>query len=168
MNPPLALVAGIGSRNRSIGKAGGLLRMVPDDLRRFAAKTIGKPVIMGRKTFESVIALSGRPLANRPKIVLSRNPDYVHEHAIACQSLAAALERAALYTPEEIHIGGRPELYDQAIHLVDRLYLTLFDDDHEGEARFPRFEDEFVEVCRHGVRQHEGLEYEWVDYVRRR
>ncbi|ROM53271.1 hypothetical protein BK649_11840 [Pseudomonas canadensis] len=167
MYPPLALVAGIGSRNRSIGKAGGLLRMVPDDLRRFAAKTIGKPVIMGRKTFESVIALSGRPLAERPNIVLSRNPDFEHQHAIVCQSLASALERAALYNPDEIHIGGGPELYDQVIHRVGRLYLTLFNDDHEGEARFPSFEEEFVEVCRHGVRQHEGLEYEWVDYVRR-
>ncbi|OAJ45755.1 dihydrofolate reductase [Pseudomonas marginalis] len=164
---PIAVVAGMGRRNRSIGKAGGLLRMVPDDMRRFAAKTIGKPVIMGRKTFESVIALSGRPLADRPNIVLSRNPAFEHEQAVVCRSLASALECAASYHPEEIHIGGGPELYDQVIDRVDRLYLTLFNDDHEGEARFPSFEDEFIEVCHHGVREHEGLAYEWVDYVRR-
>ncbi len=164
---PLALVAGMGRHNRSIGKAGGLLRNVPDDMRRFAAKTIGKPVIMGRKTFESVIALSGRPLVDRPNIVLSRNPAYRHEHAIICRSLASALECAAAFAPEEIHIGGGPELYDQVIGQVDRLYLTLFNDDHEGEAKFPSFESEFSEVCRHGVREHQGLEYEWVDYVRR-
>lgn len=97
---PIAVVAGMGRRNRSIGKAGGLLRMVPDDMRRFAAKTIGKPVIMGRKTFESVIALSGRPLADRPNIVLSRNPAFEHEQAVVCRSLASALECAASYHPE--------------------------------------------------------------------
>ena len=167
MSIPLALVAGIGRHNRSVGKAGGLLRNVPDDMRRFAAKTIGKPVIMGRKTFESVIALSGRPLVDRPNIVLSRDPAYRHEHAIVCRSLASALECAAAFAPEEIHIGGGPELYDQVIDRVDRLYLTLFYDDHEGEAKFPSFEGEFIEVCRHGVREHKGLEYEWVDYVRR-
>lgn len=167
MNIPLALVAGIGRHNRSIGKAGGLLRNVPDDMRRFAAKTIGKPVVMGRKTFESVIALSGRPLVDRPNIVLSRDPAYRQEQAIVCRSLASALECAAAFAPEEIHIGGGPELYDQVIDQVDRLYLTLFNDDHEGEAKFPSFESEFIEVCRHGVREHKGLEYEWVDYVRR-
>lgn len=167
MSIPIALVAGIGRGNRSIGKAGGLLRRVPDDMHRFATKTIGKPVIMGRKTFESVIELSGRPLVDRPNIVLSRDPTYQHDHAIVCQSLASALECAAAFAPEEIHIGGGPELYDQVIDRVDRLYLTLFNDDHEGEAKFPRFESEFIEVCRHGVREHQGLEYEWVDYVRR-
>lgn len=167
MNIPIALVAGMGVHNRSIGKAGGLLRVVPDDLRRFASKTTGNPVIMGRKTYESIIALSGRPLTDRPNIVLSRNPYYEHTGAIVCSSLASALERAAQYTPEEIHIGGGSELYEQVIHRVDRLYLTLFDDDHQGEARFPAFAHEFTEVTRHGVRDHDGLLYEWVDYIRR-
>ena len=98
---------------------------------------------MGRKTFESVIALK----------VLT-----VGGSALAC---------AAAFAPEESHIGGGPELYDQVIERVDRLYLTLFNDDQEGETQFPDFESAFTEVCRHGVREHQGLEYEWVDYVRR-
>ena len=155
------------SRNGVIGRDGALPWRLKSDMAIFRAVTMGKPVIMGRKTFESVIALSGRPLVDRPNIVLSRNPAYRHEHAIICRSLASALECAAAFAPEEIHIGGGPELYDQVIDQVDRLYLTLFNDDHEGEAKFPSFESEFSEVCRHGVREHQGLEYEWVDYVRR-
>lgn len=167
MQIPIALVAGMGAQNRSIGKRRGLLRVVPDDLRRFAEKTTGKPVIMGRKTFESIIVLSGQALPKRPNIVLSRDPNFGRDDAIVCRSLDSALECAARDNPEEIHIGGGFEIYSQVIHRVDRLYLTLFHDDHEGDTKFPEFENAFIEVSRHGVREHNGLRYEWIDYVRR-
>lgn len=167
MQIPIALVAGMGAQNRSIGKRRGLLRVVPDDLGRFAEKTIGKPVIMGRKTFESIIALSSQALPKRPNIVLSRDPNFRRDDAIVCRSLDSAFECAARDNPEEIHIGGGSEIYSQVIHRVDRLYLTFFHDDQEGDTKFPEFEKAFTEVSRHGVREHHGLRYEWVDYVRR-
>lgn len=122
---------------------------------------------MGRKTFESIIVLSGQALTKRPNIVLSRDPTFRRDDAIVCRSLDSALECAAQDNPEEIHIGGGSEIYSQVIHRVDRLYLTLFHDDQEGDTKFPEFENAFTEVSRHGVREHNGLRYEWVDYVRR-
>lgn len=168
MFSPIAIVAGMGKRTRSIGKERGLIWTVPDDLRRFAKKTIGRPVIMGRKTFESIIALNGHPLLFRPNIVVSRNPEYKYHGILICNSLEEALDKAYSLKSDEIHIGGGSEIYEQIFPLVDRLYLTLFDDDLIGDTLFPDFKPDFREMKRHGLRDYYGLKYEWVDYVRKR
>lgn len=136
-------------------------------MKRFKELTLGCPVIMGRKTFESIVEILGRPLPGRTNIVVSRNPDYQFAGVTVCPSLEAGLGAAAALAPKEIHIGGGAELYRQALPYVDRLYLTFFYEDKPGDTFFPDFTADFVEVQRHGPREHNGLRYEWVDYVRK-
>jgi len=164
--PPIAIVVAMGKRTRVIGRDNQIIWHVPDDLKRFAAKTRGKPVIMGRKTFESIVDLIGRPLPDRPNIVVTRNPDYRHVGEATMNTLDAALALAASYAPDEIHIGGGEQIYKEILPHVDQLYVTLFDDDTPGDAYFPEFEHLFTEVERHGQREHKGLKYEWVDFKR--
>lgn len=164
---PVVIVAGIGARTRAIGKNNELLFHVPDDLRRFKELTNGHPVIMGRKTFQSIEKMLGKPLPGRTNIVITRDRDYRRDHVRVAHSLEESLEIALEEGPREIHIGGGAELYQQALPYVDKLFLTLFDDDREGDAVFPEYENDFVEVTRHGVRDTDGLAYEWVDYVRK-
>lgn len=165
-NTPIAIVAGMGKQDRAIGKENGLLWHIPDDMKRFAALTRGKPVVMGRKTFESILEISGGPLSGRPNIVVTRNPTYVHATATIVGSLEDGLVAAAEFDAEEIHIGGGPELYNQVLPMVTRLYLTFFHEQKEGDAFFPEFESDFRAVKQHSAREHEGLKYEWIDYVR--
>lgn len=164
---PIVIVAGIGARTRAIGKDNQILFHVPDDLKRFKKLSMGHPVIMGRKTFESIVALLGKPLPGRTNIVVTRDRDYRHDGALAAHSLEEAFALASEEQPREIHIGGGAELYRQALPHVDKLYLTLFDDDREGDTHFPKYLDEFNEVTRHGIRTNGDLAYEWVDYVRK-
>lgn len=164
---PVAIVAGIGAKNRAIGKDNSLLWHVPEDLKRFKALTLGKPVIMGRKTFESIVAILGKPLPGRTNIVITRNNDYKFPGALVAQTLEEALEIASTEKPTEIHIGGGAEIYKLALPYVDRLYLTLFDDDADGDTFFPEFETEFNIEKKHGTQTHQELNYEWVDYIRK-
>lgn len=163
--PPIAIVVAMGKQTRVIGRDNKIIWHVPDDLKRFAAKTRGKPVIMGRKTFQSIVDMIGRPLPDRPNIVISRDPAYAYEGATTTNSLDEALDLAAAGHPDEIHIGGGAEIYSKILPRVDRLYVTFFDDDAPGDTYFPEFEHLFVELARHGRREHNGLKYEWVDYV---
>jgi dihydrofolate reductase len=167
-NIPVVIVAGIGERTRAIGNDNQILFHVPDDLKRFKELSMGHPVIMGRKTFESIVALLGKPLPGRTNIVVTRDYAYTHEGAQAAHSLEEAFNVALEENPREIHIGGGAEMYKLALPYVDRLYLTLFDDDRAGDTSFPEYTDEFQEVTRHGVRDHQGLKYEWVDFERKK
>lgn len=163
---PVVIVAGISKHTRAIGNKNGLLWHVPDDLKRFKELTLGKPVIMGRKTFESIIAILGKPLPGRTNIVVTRNPDYTPTGALVAHTLEEGLALAASENPAEIHIGGGAELYNQAFPYVDTLHLTLFDDSPESDTFFPDFSQTFTETSRHGARVHNGISYEWVDYTR--
>lgn len=165
---PVVIVAGIGERTRAIGKGNQILFHVPDDLKRFKELSLGHPVIMGRKTFESIVAMIGKPLPGRDNIVVTRDERYSHAGAKVAHSLEEALELALESKPHEIHIGGGAEMYKMALPYVDKLYLTLFDDDREGDSFFPEYAGDFEEVARHGTRDHNGLKYEWVDFERKK
>ena len=165
---PVVIVAGIGERTKAIGKDNQILFHVPDDLKRFKELSMGHPVIMGRKTFESIVALLGKPLPGRTNIVLTRDQDYHPAGAKVAHTLEGSLEISLEENPKEIHIGGGAETYKMSMPYVDKLYLTLFDDDREGDSFFPEYETEFVEVARHGVRDHQGMKYEWVDFERKK
>jgi dihydrofolate reductase len=167
-NIPVVIVAGIGERTRAIGKDNQILFHVPEDLKRFKELSMGHPVVMGRKTFESIVSMLGKPLPGRTNIVVTRDQTYAHEVARVGHSLEEALNIALLENPKEIHIGGGAEMYKMSLPYVDKLYLTLFDDDRVGDASFPEYTDEFQEVERHGIRDHQGLKYEWVDFERRK
>ena len=166
-NTTVVIVAGIGERTKAIGKGDQILFHVPEDLKRFKELTMGHPVIMGRKTFESIFKMLGKPLPLRTNIVVTRDKNYKREGVLVAHRLEEAFALSEEENPAEIHIGGGAEIYRQALPYVDKLFLTLFDDDREGDTFFPEYENDFKEIARHGVCEHEGLKYEWVDYVRR-
>ena len=159
------MVAAVGV-NRVLGKDNQLLWHIPDDLKRFKALTLGHPVIMGRKTFESIVSVLGKPLPGRTNIVITRDADWKFEGVVVCHSLEEALAKAAELDQEEIFIGGGAQIYEQALPHVDRLYLTLIDDEKDGDTFFPEYEKEFTEMLHHEHRDHEGLNYRWVDLER--
>lgn len=129
----ISLIAAI-DKNRVIGQDGGLPWHLPEDFAWFKKITTGKPVLMGRKTFESI----GRPLPQRTNIVISR-----HAHDTPgvtwVTSLEAALEKARHQHTEEIMIIGGGEIYRQALPHADRLYLTEVDIIVRGDSFFPDF-----------------------------
>src|SRR3989344_3312270 len=122
--PIVAAVVAIG-RNRELGKNDKLLWHIPDDLKRFKALTLGHPVIMGRKTFESIVEYVGGPLPERTNIVVTRDSAWSYEGVIVARSLEEALEKAKKLDSEEVHIGGGAQIYEQALPYIDRLYLPL-------------------------------------------
>ncbi|MDG6778497.1 type 3 dihydrofolate reductase [Thiomicrorhabdus sp. zzn3] len=120
------------TKNRVIGRDNQMPWHLPDDLKFFKAKTLGKPVIMGRKTFESI---GSKPLPGRPNIVISRNSDYQPDGVQVFPSVDQAL--AMLDAFEEVIIMGGGQLYSEMLSKADRLYLTVIDTDLEGDTFFP-------------------------------
>jgi len=133
MAPRISIIAAL-AENRVIGRDNRLPWHLPADLGRFKALTMGKPMLMGRRTWES---LPG-PLPGRPHLVLTRDPDYRADGCRIVHSLKEALE-AADDAPELMVIGGA-ELYAQALPLADRLYLTLIQASPDGDAFFPEYD----------------------------
>ena len=155
--------------DRVIGRYNGLLWPIPDDLKRFKELTMGHPVVMGRKTYESIFSMLGKPLPGRTNIVITRspadfmdNPSFEFENVLLAGSLEEAIEKAKEIDKEEIFIGGGAQIYQQALPLVDRLYLTLVDDDKEGDAYFPPYEHLFTKKLSDESREFKGLHYRWV------
>lgn len=163
--PIISIVVAMSSQDRAIGKDEKLLWHIPDDMMRFKALTMGHPVIMGRKTFESIVDVLGGPLPGRTNIVVTRDKQYQVSGCIVVHSLADALAEARKLDKEEIHIGGGSELYKQALPYVDKLYLTLVDDKKEADTFFPDYSEftkkEFVEE-----KEYNGLKYTWVNLTR--
>jgi len=138
----LSIIAAL-SRNHVIGKDNQLPWRLPADLKHFKAVTLGKPVIMGRKTFESI----GKPLPGRDNIVVTRDPQYRADGIAVTHSLDDALAQAHA-APEIMLIGGA-QLYTQALPRAQRLYLTLIHADFDGDAHFPDYEpSEWRETAR--------------------
>ncbi len=164
---PIIIVSAIGSNNRAIGLDNELLWHVPEDLKRFKKLTVGHPIIMGRKTFESIIKIIGKPLPNRKNIIITRNKDYKFKGVEIAYSLNEALNIAQSENPTEIHIGGGAELYKQILPLVSKLYITWFDSNKKGNVFFPDFINDFKITHSHSPQEHKGLKYQWIDYQRK-
>ena len=163
--PVLALIAACG-RGLVIGVDNRLPWHLPEDMKFFRETTRGKPVIMGRKTWES-LPDAFRPLPGRLNIVVSRNAAYQAAGGSVVGSLPEALS-AAGDTEMACMIGGA-ELYRQALPLADRLILTEIDQDYPGDAFFPAFtSDEWIEVSRLPQVSATGLPFAFVTYERRR
>jgi dihydrofolate reductase len=120
------------SRNGVIGRAGGLPWRISADLKRFKAITMGKPLIMGRKTWES---LPKKPLPGRPNIVITRQKNYPAEGAIVVSDIPSAL--AAAGQVEEVCVIGGGEIFDMFLPQTDRIYLTEVDLEVDGDTFFP-------------------------------
>ncbi|MBV8474646.1 MAG: dihydrofolate reductase [Hyphomicrobiales bacterium] len=134
--PAVVLVAAV-ARNGAIGADNALLWRLPSDLKRFKALTMGKPLIMGRKTFDSI----GRPLPGRETIVVTRDAEYARDGVAVAHDVDSALrlgaERARAAGVDEVIVAGGGEIYAQTIDRAGRLYVTEVDLAPEGDARFP-------------------------------
>lgn len=126
----ISLIAAM-DRNRLIGSDNRLPWRLPADLAHFKKMTMGKPVVMGRKTFESI----GRPLPGRTSIVLTRDPGFAAGGVLVADSFESALDLAG--DVAEVMVIGGGAVYALAMPLARRLYLTLVDDEFEGDAWFP-------------------------------
>ncbi|WP_234035915.1 dihydrofolate reductase [Ectopseudomonas mendocina] len=137
---PLSLIAAL-AHNRVIGRDNQLPWHLPADLKHFKAMTLGKPIIMGRKTWDSL----GRPLPGRLNLVVSRQVGLALEGAEVFTTLQEAIERADAWAreedAEELMLIGGAQLYAQGLELAQRLYLTRVGLDPEGDAFFPEVDE---------------------------
>lgn len=132
------------SRNGVIGRDGGLPWHISSDLKRFKAITMGKPIIMGRKTWES---LPRKPLPGRQNIVITRQKTFTAEGAVVVGDVKSALKVAG--EADEIAIIGGGEIYNMFFAMTDRVYLTEVDLTVEGDTYFPKLDaSEWREVAR--------------------
>ena len=150
------------ANNRAIGRDNKLLWHLPEDLKYFKRITMGKPIIMGRKTFESI----GRPLPGRLNIVVTRQKDWQHEGTRVTHSLEDAIEiaeaQAFIDGLEEVMVIGGAELYKHALPLASTLYLTRVDADIEGDAFFPEVDESvWQEVNRESFSSSETNPYDY-------
>lgn len=124
------------SKNRVIGREGGLPWHLPEDLKFFKTKTLGHAIIMGRKTFESI----GRPLPKRLNIIITRQKNFYAEACLVFPNLDQALSycrRESAEWGEEIFIVGGGEIFAQSLAIVDRIYMTLIHQDISGDTFYP-------------------------------
>jgi dihydrofolate reductase len=134
--------------NRVIGRDNGLPWHLPADLQHFKRITMGKPILMGRRTWESI----GRPLPGRTSIVISRDAGYAAPGCIVVHSIDAALQAAAECGDEAMVIGGA-EFYRQVLPRADTLYLTRIHADFEGDTFFPELDDSEWREVEHSDRE---------------
>ncbi len=158
-NPEIVLIAAVAEKNRVIGKDRDLPWHIPEDLKHFKRLTTGHPLLMGRKTFESIVHQFGGPLPDRRMVVLTRRgvlPDYPEVETYP--SIDAAME--ALADEDIIFIGGGESIYEQFLPQADRLELTLVEGAYEGDTFFPAYEYLLGDVFER-VREepHEGFRF---------
>ena len=165
MSLALVVIAAL-DRNRAIGRGNALPWHLPDDLKRFKALTLGKPVLMGRKTAESL----GRALPKRRNLVLTRSGRVQFDGMEAVASLDEAQALAVAYGVDELCVIGGGELYASALPLASRLHLTHVDTAVEGaDAFFPAFDVADWRVLSreaHAADDRHAFAFEFVDYER--
>lgn len=158
VNKMISLIAAM-DRNRVIGKDNTLPWKLPADMKHFFDLTRGKPVIMGRKTFESV----GKPLKDRNKIILTRNQDFIVDSCVVVHSVEEAIKAAEESAEgEEIMIAGGASVYEEFLPKAQRMYLTFIDELFDGDAFFPFFDPmEWEEVSRELHKKDEENPYDY-------
>ena len=160
----LALVLAVAD-NGVIGSAGAIPWRIPADMRRFKALTIGKPVIMGRKTWES---LPKKPLPARLNIVVTRDTSFKAEGAEVVHSLDDAILRAEREASDEIAVVGGAEIYLAALPRTDVIHLTEVHVDASGDVRMPAFDRAiWREAAREAHETDGGLRYSYVTLARK-
>jgi dihydrofolate reductase len=146
MEPTIILIACISENSRGVGYYNELVWKVPGDLKRFKKITTGHPVIMGRKTFESI----GKPLPDRTNIVLTRDANFKADGVVVCSNtndaLIAAKKSLEGKSVSEVFIIGGGEIYDLFIKLASKLYLTIVSAEKKSDTFFPPYENEFTHI----------------------
>ncbi|RZJ37854.1 MAG: dihydrofolate reductase [Chryseobacterium sp.] len=130
----ITIIAAIG-KNNALGKDNQLLWRLPKDLKHFKIMTENHPIVMGRKTYESI----GKPLPNRTNIVVSRKENWFSEEILIVSKLKEAV-KFAKKIDEEVFIIGGGEIYNQTMELADRLVITYVDQDFEADTFFPKID----------------------------
>lgn len=174
----ISIVAAIG-KNRELGKDNRLLWYIPEDLKRFKKLTQNHPIIMGRKTYESI----GKPLPNRTNIIITRDPSFQAPNCIVTYSLEEALDVAkgieknpevlreshlggvTYLTPRdsgEIFIIGGGQIFEQALPLTDKLYLTIVDGVFDADTFFPDY-SMFTKIVSQVASGGNGYRYTFLD-----
>ena len=158
------------AENGVIGKEGDLPWRLPEDLKWFKETTMGKPIVMGRNTWES---LPRKPLPGRTNIVLTSQVDYAAEGALVVNDYASAMrcamEAARETEATEVMIIGGAQLYKLALAFADRMYLTEVHADIDGDVTFPEFSrNDWLEISRERKAPEEGHAYSFVVMERKR
>ncbi|MFF3100099.1 dihydrofolate reductase [Viridibacillus arvi] len=149
--------------NNVIGLNNAMPWHLPGDLAYFKRTTMGKPMIMGRKTFESI----GKPLPGRTNIVITRDEEYAREGIVIVHSLEEALALAEKESEEIMIIGGE-QIFRMTLPMADRLYVTKIEKQYEGDTFFPSYGDEWQVVSQSEVNETEdGLKFTYLVYERK-
>ena len=158
--PAISLIVAAADNN-VIGGDNKMLWHIPEDFKHFKNVTMGKPCIMGRKTFESIVASLGKPLPGRINIVVSRkNPQY--DGALTVKDLDEAFDQAGkVEGVSEIMVIGGAQIYAQALPRADRIYLTRVHQSPEGDATFPALNEDDWEIVEE--RKIEGCDFLTLD-----
>jgi len=158
----ISMIVAMG-RNREIGKDNAMLWHLPADFKHFKSVTMGKPILMGRKTFESI----GRPLPGRENIVITRNKEFSASGITIVHSVDAALEAAKQY--DEVMVIGGDSFYQQMLPVSERLYITEVHDAFEADAFFPEInlaQWRELERVEHEADERHAHAYSFVSYER--
>jgi dihydrofolate reductase len=145
----ISIIVGHANKN-VIGQKGELPWHLPADLKRFKQLTTGHVVIMGRKTFESIVARLGHPLPDRRSIVISRTMTAGEGYVVAA-SLTDAL--ALVQAEPEVFIAGGGQIYAATLHIANKIYLTKVDANIEGDTVFPKLTDDEWKIVSHEPQQ---------------
>ena len=157
----ISLIAAMG-RNKVIGKDKSLPWKLPEDMERFKELTANKPVVMGRKTFESI----GRALPNRKNIVITRDKNYKAKGCTVVNSIKEALKTAK--EAYEIMIIGGAQIYQEFLPIANKMYITLIDKDFEGDAYFPEFDEAEWKEAKKEEHNNNDFKYVFVDLEKRK
>ncbi len=161
MKPTISIIAAI-SENHVIGRDNKLPWNIPEDLKRFKELTKGHPIIMGRKTFDSI----GRPLPLRTNIIITRDKNYQVNGCLVVHSLEDAIKKAQKIDQQEIFIIGGGEIFRQAIQNTHKLYLTIVKVDIPGDAFFPAFDQQFTKETDRHEGESNGYTYTFLNLER--
>lgn len=158
----ISIIAAIG-KNRELGYGKDLIWKIPNDLARFKTVTSGHPIIMGRKTYESI----GRILPDRTNIIITRNSEFKVDGAVIVNSLEQAIEKAkGEHGSDEIFIIGGSQIFNQAIKIADKLYLTKINSEAPlADVFFPEY-PEFIKETFREAHEDDSLQYEFVNLER--
>lgn len=153
-------------KNWGIGKNGGLLTHLPQDLKFFKEKTVGKVVVMGRSTLESLP--NGNPLPNRTNIVLTHKEDFEKEGVTVVHSMEALMELCNQYPSEDVMIIGGASVYNELMEICDALYITKMYYEFEADTFIKNVDalPQFKVVWESEVVEENGISYQWFEYRR--
>lgn len=156
----ISIIVAIAGEKRIIGTKGGMPWYIPQELKRFKEITMGHPIIMGRKTHESI----GKVLPGRTNIIVTHEIDYSAEGCQVVHSLEEALRLSSLAQGnDEIFIIGGGQIYKEAMNLADKLYLTYIDKEIEGDVSFPDYSQFKKVISQSDWQEHEGFKYKFLE-----